>query len=66
MKNLKAMEKFSKTVWQYAKYNCQKMYHILKAHDPDYVLSNTNKIPAYLKTKAEMAKCLSLDELERL
>lgn len=66
MKILKAMEKFSKMIWQYAKYNCQRIIHKMKAHDPDYVLSSTNKIPTYLKTKAEMTKCLSLDELERL
>ena len=66
MKILKVLMKFSKAVWQYAKYNCQRTIHKMKAHDPDYVLSNSGKIPAYLKTKAEMANCLSLDELERL
>ena len=66
MKIIKTFEKFSKKVWQYVKYNCQKAIYNLNQHNPDYVLSNYGKIPAHLKTKVEMSNCLSLDELERL
>ena len=66
MKILKAIKYFSKKIWLYIKYVCQKVYHNLNQHNPDYVLSNYGKIPTYLKTKAEMADSISLDELERL
>lgn len=66
MKILKVIKCFCRKVWQYVKYNCQKLYHVLNQHNPDYVLSEYGKIPAHLKTKAEMAKCISLTELERL
>lgn len=66
MKILKAIKCFSRKIWQYTKCVCQKMYHNLNQHNPDYVLSNYGKIPAYLKTKVEMGNSISLDELERL
>lgn len=66
MKILKAIKYFVKAIWLYVKYVCQKAYHVLKAHDPDYVLSNYGKIPAHLKTKVEMGNSISLDELENL
>lgn len=66
MKILKAIKCFIRKVWMYTKCVFQKMYHDLNEHNPDYVLSNYNKIPAYLKTRVEMGNCLSLDELEKL
>lgn len=66
MKILKVIRCFVKAIWQYVKYVCQKAYHVLNQHNPDYVLSEHGKVPTYLITKVEMGNSLSLDELERL
>ena len=66
MKIIKAVKCFVKAIWLYVKYVCQKAYHVLNQHNPDYVLSEHDKIPAYLKTKVEMGNSISLDELENL
>ena len=66
MKIFKAIKYFSKKNWLYVKYVCQKIIYNLNQHNPDYVLSNYGKIPAHLKTRAEMTDSISLDELERL